>query len=162
MIKIRVITTTIAIIYLLLSGCSVYTNENNILRRKLPQSFVLNYPVNSIYCAIIEEVKSLSDRKLLVENKNTNYLIISWISTIKNRNEKFHSSLSDPNIIKNHTPLSAITTIMVEEINEESLVSIRQVYLPKKSIDGISHSRGDYEYYLIKKIVSRIENRIAK
>jgi len=161
MIKIKVITT-IAIIHLLLSGCSMYTNENNILRRKLPQNFVLNHPIDSIYYAIIEEVESLSDCKLLVESKNNNYLIISWISTIKNRNEKFHSSLSDTDIIKNHAPLSAITTIMVEEINEESFVSIRQVYLPKKSIDGISHSRGVYEYYLIQKIISRIEKRIAK
>ncbi|KPA14526.1 hypothetical protein MHK_005274 [Candidatus Magnetomorum sp. HK-1] len=161
MIKIRVITT-IAIIHLLLSGCSMYTNENNILRKKLPQNFVLNHPIDSIYYAIIEEVKSLSDFKLLVENKNNNYLIISWISTIKNRNEKFHYSLSDSDIIKNHAPLSAITTIMVEKTNEESLVSIRQIYLPKKSIGGISHSRGDYEYYLIQKIISRIEKRIAK
>ncbi len=126
---------------------SLATNYS--MKEKLPQKFLLQYSLNEVWKTTLEEQKKIVNTKILVKDDTHN--ILSWIVLL---NKKTHHNTLKKNVILN-TFLPSITSVWLKPHAKNSnkcWLYIRQIYYPSQSMQGISHSRGNYEHYFIEQL----------
>ncbi len=144
----------------LLCGCSSLDYpKNDLMEDGLPQRFLFKYPIKSVWEAVSDEQKKIFDAIVLTVSQED--FILSWITQVHRKNKQ-HSALKDVNLIrKSRKKVPAITSIWLkadEKSPNMCWLYIRQIYYPVNSKYGVSHSRGNYESYFVKQLLSRLES----
>lgn len=144
---------------IVLAGCQAVPNVQR-LEGNLPQNFKSSRTVEETWQAICAEVTNNPNCRVLVRKPTAH--LISWAEPAENWRDlsqdaidhisPFASADNLKNMAREGAKGIAVTVIWIDKAVSGCKVNIRRVYYGTKTLSGVAHSRGDYEYDFAAKI----------
>ncbi len=145
---------------LLLAGCkSARSTKEFSLHEGQPQSYLVSSSAERAWAAVIEEVDSISNKKVLASEPDAK--LISWVhrATVNDASKVHLDHLSYRKRRKFYT--RNMNVVRVEEVeNEVARIYVRQVhhlFHKKKPVTTLGRSTGQYE----KRFIAGVRRRLA-
>lgn len=138
-----------------MQGCiSARIPERALLENPLPQHHFLPFQVNEVWEAMLAEAIAQGREVVAQDEKGK---ILSWIAEIQ-RDRRLHASLDNREARSRRGKTIGITVIRAKAVSGGCRLTIRQIYYRTTPPRGISQSRGNYEAYLLGRILQRLRS----